>query len=91
MCQALGHEEGYPAVNKCSFGDIFEAVKGAESQMAHAELKAESDDSEGAHIELQRAQAEYRHALAIEEQFWRQKIVSNGSHMGTGTPSFSMR
>ncbi|XP_071914116.1 uncharacterized protein [Coffea arabica] len=75
VCQALGHEEGYPAVNKCSFGDIFEAVKGAESQMAHAELKAESDDSEGAHIELQRAQAEYRHALAIEEQFWSFELL----------------
>ena len=50
--------------------------------MALAELMAESDDSEGAGIELQRAQAEYHHAVAIEEQFWRKKThvnwLSNG-------------
>ena len=41
--------------------------------MVQAEMAAESEGSEEAHIGLQEAQAKFRHALAIEEQFWSQK------------------
>ena len=41
--------------------------------MALAETAAESEDSEDAHVRLQEGQAEFWHALAIEEQLWSQK------------------
>ena len=59
--------------NKCSFGNIFDNVKVAELRMVQAEAAAESAESEEAHIGLQEAQANFRHALAVEEQFWSQK------------------
>nr|XP_027122355.1 uncharacterized protein LOC113739336 [Coffea arabica] len=36
-------------------------------------MRAERENSEGAHIGLQKAQVEFRHALGIEEQFWSQQ------------------
>nr|XP_027066533.1 uncharacterized protein LOC113692333 [Coffea arabica] len=59
--------------NKSSFGNIFDNVKVAELRMVQAEAAAESTESEEAHIGLQEAQANFRHALAVEEQFWSQK------------------
>ena len=59
--------------NKCTVGNVFEAIKGAKSQLVQAEMKAKSEDSEEAHIRLQKAKAKFRHALAIEKQFWSQK------------------
>ncbi|XP_027178157.1 uncharacterized protein LOC113777323 [Coffea eugenioides] len=68
--------------NKCSFGNVFEAVKVAEAKMVLAETVAESENSEEAHISLQEMQAGFQHALAIDEQFWSQKAcvkwLSNG-------------
>ena len=42
--------------NKQVFGNVFENVKKGEAMVAAAELRAQSDLSDEAHLELQRAQ-----------------------------------
>nr|XP_027118580.1 uncharacterized protein LOC113735793 [Coffea arabica] len=59
--------------NKQVFGNLFENVKKGEAMVAAAELRAQSDLSDEAHLELQRAQANLKRLLAVEEQFWSQK------------------
>ena len=59
--------------NRQVFGNIFDAVKRAEAGLLRAEGVVETDASEEAQMELQRAQAELRRTLAVEEQFWHQK------------------
>ncbi|XP_071928030.1 uncharacterized protein [Coffea arabica] len=59
--------------NKHQFGNIFDAVRSAEMAVQQAEQVVDQDDSEEFHVQLSKAQAELRHALSIEEQFWSQK------------------
>ncbi|XP_071912247.1 uncharacterized protein [Coffea arabica] len=59
--------------NKQHFGNVIDAVRSAEMAVQRAEEVVDQDDSEECQIELNKAQAELRHALSIEEQFWRQK------------------
>nr|XP_027099065.1 uncharacterized protein LOC113718354 [Coffea arabica] len=59
--------------NKQHFGNIFDAVHSAELEVQRAEEAMDQYVSEECQIELSKAQAELRHALSIEEQFWRQK------------------
>lgn len=56
-----------------SFGDIFQAVKQAESVAAVAEANFDNDDSDQAREALHKARAELRRCLSIEDQFWQQK------------------
>lgn len=48
-------------------------MKKAEKAVLIAENCMQLDNSEEAHIELQRVKTELKRVLAIEEQFWRQK------------------
>ena len=59
--------------NKQVFGDVFENVKKGEEVVAAAELRARADLSVETQLELQRAQANLKRLLAVEEQFWSQK------------------
>ncbi|XP_071928129.1 uncharacterized protein [Coffea arabica] len=59
--------------NKQVFGDVFENVKKRKAVVAAAKVRAQSDLSDEAHLELQRAQANLKRLLAVEEQFWSQK------------------
>ncbi|XP_027158250.1 uncharacterized protein LOC113759869 [Coffea eugenioides] len=59
--------------NKQVFGDVFENVKKGEEVVAAVELRAQADLSVEAQLELQRAQANLKRLLAVEEQFWSQK------------------
>ncbi|XP_071902759.1 uncharacterized protein [Coffea arabica] len=59
--------------NKQHFGNVLDAVRSAESGVQRAEEAMDQYVSEECQIELSKAQAELRHALSIEEQFWSQK------------------
>ncbi|XP_071912243.1 uncharacterized protein [Coffea arabica] len=59
--------------NKEHFGNVIDNMRSAEMAVQRAEEVVDQDDSEECQIELKKAQAELRHALSIEEQFWRQK------------------
>ncbi|XP_027171438.1 uncharacterized protein LOC113771005 [Coffea eugenioides] len=59
--------------NKGVFGNVFEAVRRAEALVLAVESCTESDGSVEAQVELNKAQAEQRHALLNEEKFWGQK------------------
>ncbi|XP_071905753.1 uncharacterized protein [Coffea arabica] len=59
--------------NKHYFGNIGTAVKEAEVVLERAKGGVTNDDSDEDPEELHKAQAELNRALAIEEQFWRQK------------------
>ncbi|XP_027081100.2 uncharacterized protein [Coffea arabica] len=59
--------------NKQFFGNIMDTVHVAEIAVQRAEEMVDQNDSDECQIELNKAQAELRHALSIEEQFWRQK------------------
>ena len=52
---------------------MFDAVRSAEMAVQRAEESVDNNASEECQIELNKAQAELRHVLSIEEQFWRQK------------------
>ena len=53
--------------NKNFFGNVFGAVHTAEKEVLRAEIGVENDESEEAQIELNKAQANLRHALLLEE------------------------
>ncbi|XP_071929043.1 uncharacterized protein [Coffea arabica] len=59
--------------NKQHFGNVFDAVRSAEMGVQRAEEAMDQYASEECQVELSKAQAELRHALSIEEQFWSQK------------------
>ncbi|XP_027184031.1 uncharacterized protein LOC113782338 [Coffea eugenioides] len=59
--------------NKHCFGNVFDVVRGAEATVQRAEEAMDHDGSEEAQLELHKAQAELRHTLSVEEQFWSQK------------------
>ncbi|XP_071927455.1 uncharacterized protein [Coffea arabica] len=59
--------------NKQHFGNIFDAVRSTELAVQRAEQVVDQNASEEFHVQLSKAQAELRHALSIEEQFWSQK------------------
>ncbi|XP_071939975.1 uncharacterized protein [Coffea arabica] len=59
--------------NKHCFGNVFDAVREAEATIQRTEEAMDQEGSEKAQVELNKAQAELRHALSIEEQFWSQK------------------
>ncbi|XP_027151796.1 uncharacterized protein LOC113751848 [Coffea eugenioides] len=59
--------------NRHVFDDIFENIKKGEAVVAAVELRVQSDLSDEAHMELQRAQASLHRLFAVEEQFWSQK------------------
>ena len=60
--------------NKQHFGNVVNAIREAEAALLRAEEDVEHYESEDVHEELYKAQAELNRALAIEEQFWRQKV-----------------
>lgn len=55
------------------FGIVFEAIRMAKSSLLSAKMRVESDDSQEAHIDLNKAQAKLRQGLLIEEKFLSQK------------------
>ena len=59
--------------NKQHFGNIFDAVRSSEMAVQRAEELLDHDYSEECQIELNKAQAELRYSMSIEEQYWRQK------------------
>ncbi|XP_027181778.1 uncharacterized protein LOC113780162 [Coffea eugenioides] len=59
--------------NKQKFGNVGTAIKEAENKLGRAEDNAATSQGEEVTKELQRAQAEINRAVAVEEQFWRQK------------------
>ena len=59
--------------SKLSFGDIFEAVQRAECDVVESETQYDLDPTELQRCDLHRARAHLRHALSMEEGFWRQK------------------
>ncbi|XP_027118292.2 uncharacterized protein [Coffea arabica] len=69
----LATRRAIQAWNKQHFGNVFDAVRSAEMAVQRAEESVDNNASEECQIELNKAQAELRHALSIEEQFWRQK------------------
>ncbi|XP_071933856.1 uncharacterized protein [Coffea arabica] len=69
----LAARKGIQGWSKQSFGNIFDAVKEAKGGLLRAEGAMVHEDSEGAQVELNKAHAELRRALVVEEQHWRQK------------------
>ncbi|KAK4431106.1 hypothetical protein Salat_0872600 [Sesamum alatum] len=59
--------------NKFVFGDIFQSLKQAEEAIGRAKRLYNADPSNTHLIELNRLTAQLQHALAIEEDFCRQK------------------
>ncbi|XP_027150357.1 uncharacterized protein LOC113750596 [Coffea eugenioides] len=59
--------------NKQHFGNIFNVVREMEAELLRLEDGISNSESEEDHDELHRARAELNRALAVEEQFWRQK------------------
>ena len=58
--------------NKELFGNIFQTVKKAKTEVLASEEKLEHDMSQEEHANLQKSQAQLRNALLLEEQFRRE-------------------
>ncbi|XP_027122139.1 uncharacterized protein [Coffea arabica] len=84
----LAARRGIQGWNKQSFGNIFDAVKEAEVGLLRAEGAMVHGDSEGAQVELNKAQTELRRALAVEEQYCRQKARVTWLHNGDRTSKY---
>ena len=74
MCsKLLATRKAIQQWNKQQFGNVGAAVREAEAGLVRAEGSMVNSESEEDNEELHKAQADLNRALAIEEQFWRQK------------------
>lgn len=60
--------------NKETFGDIFKQVAKGEEELNATKDRMLEGDSEELRSELHLAQASLRHALYLEELYWKQRL-----------------
>lgn len=75
--------------NKNVFGKVDQRVKQAEGKVLEMEVTFVNDPSEGNKVLLCKPKQKLDNKLQIEEIYWRQKLISNGSRKEIKTLSSS--